>query len=119
MSRNRLLYDRHGLLAEYLDDVLIYYREGDLGQENVSGPQVVRDIEPYKSMVTGEMITGRRQHRDHLRAYNCEEIGNEKMESRPVAPKGPSRQESLHRMLADVGDRDIKRIIKNTLRENR
>ena len=44
----------------------------------VKSPMVIRDIEPYRSMVTGEMITGRRQHRDHLRAHNCIEVGNEK-----------------------------------------
>jgi len=119
MSRSRSLYDRKGLLAEYIDDVVVYYRDGDLGRETASGPQVVKDIEPYQSMVTGEMISGRKQHRDHLRAHNCIEIGNEKMESKPEAPKGPSRKETLHRMLADVGDRDIQRIIQQTIRERR
>lgn len=42
-----------------------------------AGPQVVRDIEPYKSTITGEMIGGRRQHRDHLKAHGCIEVGNE------------------------------------------
>lgn len=41
-------------------------------------PQVVVDIEPYKSVVTGETISGRRQHRDHLRAHGLVEVGNEK-----------------------------------------
>lgn len=40
--------------------------------------QVMKDIEPYKSVVTGEMIQGRRQHRDHLRAHGLIEIGNER-----------------------------------------
>lgn len=49
-----------------------------------AGPLVIRDIEPYKSMVTGERIPGRRQHRDHLRAHGCIEVGNEfKVPERP------------------------------------
>lgn len=41
------------------------------------GPIIMRDIDGYKSMVTGEMITTRRRHREHLRETNCIEIGNE------------------------------------------
>ena len=39
---------------------------------------VIGDIEPYESMITGERIAGRRQHRDHLRDHSCIEVGNEK-----------------------------------------
>ncbi len=52
-------------------------------------PQIIPDIEPYKSMVTGEMIGGRRQHRDHLRAHGCFEVGNEWTE--PKRPEGPAK----------------------------
>lgn len=38
---------------------------------------VIRDIEPYQSMITGEMITGRAQHRDHLKRHGRREVGNE------------------------------------------
>ena len=37
----------------------------------------VEDIQPYKSMITGEMITSRSQHRAHLKQHGCEEVGNE------------------------------------------
>jgi len=39
-------------------------------------------------MITGEMIEGRRQHRDHLRQHNCVEVGNsfDKQPQRSVAP---------------------------------
>lgn len=43
----------------------------------VAAPMVITDMQPYKSMVTGEMITSRSQHRAHLKAHNCIEIGNE------------------------------------------
>ena len=38
---------------------------------------VIGDLDPYESIVTGEMIGGRRQHRDHLKDHNCIEVGNE------------------------------------------
>ena len=37
------------------------------------------DIKPYKSMIDGTMITDRGQHRRHLKANGCSELGNEDM----------------------------------------
>lgn len=64
--------------------------------------QVIRDIEPYKSMITGERIKSRRDHRDHLRAHNCIEVGNEKMESKPVVHR--TGRDVLRRQLAGMSD---------------
>jgi putative FmdB family regulatory protein len=50
---------------------------GGAVQRVVSAPYVAADMSPYRSMITGEMITSRSQHRDHLKAHNCIEIGNE------------------------------------------
>lgn len=41
------------------------------------GIHVIKDMEPYRSPATGEIIRGRRQHRDHLRAHGFEEVGTE------------------------------------------
>lgn len=46
-------------------------------QRVVSAPYVAADMAPYKSMITGEMITSRSQHRTHLKEHGCIEIGNE------------------------------------------
>lgn len=43
----------------------------------VNAPMVMGDIQPYKSMVTGEMITSRSQHRQHLKEHKLVEVGNE------------------------------------------
>lgn len=43
----------------------------------VSAPMVMSDMQPYKSMIDGRMITSRSQHRDHLKAHGCIEVGNE------------------------------------------
>jgi len=42
-----------------------------------AAPMVMPDIAPYQSMIDGSMITSRSQHREHLRAHGCVEIGNE------------------------------------------
>ena len=57
-------------------------------------PLIMEDITPYKSMITGELITSRSKHREHLRAHDCEEVGDnlpkflrdkyEREEQRPV-----------------------------------
>ena len=38
---------------------------------------VIPDIVPYKSMIDGKMVTSRSEHRRHLKANNCEEVGND------------------------------------------
>ena len=35
------------------------------------------DIQPYKSMIDGSMITSRSEHRRHLKANGCVEVGND------------------------------------------
>lgn len=54
---------------------------------------IIRDIEPYRSVVTGEVIGGRRQHRDHLRAHDCIEVGNEKPKPRPPPAMPDARRD--------------------------
>lgn len=68
-----------------------YHRRCD-----VNAPMVMPDIQPYKSMITGEMIQSRSAHRDHLRQHGCIEIGNETkhMKSKPMTPP-PGLKERL------------------------
>ena len=47
---------------------------------------IMGDLQPYKSMATGEIIEGRRQHREMLKATGCIEIGNEKMTNKSMTP---------------------------------
>lgn len=71
-----------------------YYRE-----QSTAAPYVMGDIKPYQSMITGEMIQGRAQHRAHLRQHGCIEVGNEKLT--PTKPSQPSSSE-YKRLVADV-----------------
>ena len=42
-----------------------------------AAPMVMPDIAPYRSMITGELIGSRSRHREHLKAYGYEEVGND------------------------------------------
>jgi hypothetical protein len=52
------------------------------------GPYVISDIGEYRSVITREMITSRSQHREHLKAHGCIEVGNEmpRPSRRPLPP---------------------------------
>jgi hypothetical protein len=59
---------------------------------------VAADIQPYRSMITGEMITSRSKHRTHLRDHGCIEIGNEKIPPpKPIdlTPESHKRRKEL------------------------
>lgn len=62
-------------------------------------PGVVPDIQPYKSMLTGEMIESRSKHRSHLKQHGCIEIGNEKQSPpKPVQPAGDIKKSIVDSM---------------------
>ena len=109
MSRYRAVYDRKGLLAEYENEELVWVRE-ELGKTSKAKHQVMLDIQPYKSMVDGSMITSRSKHREHLRQHNCIEIGNETMQNTPP-PVQNNRREMLHRRLGDMSDHQANQIL--------
>lgn len=66
-------------LAEYND---LPQHCGSPMHRMVCAPMVSSDIGEYRSIVTGEMIGGRRQHKEHLKKHGLHEIGNE-----PIKPR--------------------------------
>lgn len=52
----------------------------------ICAPMVCGDIEPYISQIDGSVINSRSRHREHLRDHGCIEVGNEKVQPKPVAP---------------------------------
>lgn len=63
----------------------------------VSAPMLAVDLPPYKSMATGEMIQGRREHREHLRKNGLIEVGNE-----PIKPLVSRGDHNVKRELVDA-----------------
>lgn len=59
----------------YIDGVA-YEKHDSAGQART---QIVPDFDkPYKSMITGEMITSRAKHKEHLHRHGYSEIGNDR-----------------------------------------
>jgi putative FmdB family regulatory protein len=58
---------------------------GEKTQRVIHAPRVISDIQPYRSMLTGQMITSRSKHRDHLKEHGCVEVGNEPMTKKKVS----------------------------------
>lgn len=114
MSHYRAIYDKKGLLMEIEDGEVTFVRD-DYNPPGEAGFQFVPDIEPYKNMIDGKMITSRSEHRELLRRHNCIEIGNEKMDTKPVQQKS-SRRELIARRLGDMSDREANRILKELRR---
>lgn len=50
---------------------------GEIMHRCLTAPEVMSDIQPYKSQATGEYITSRSKHREHLKAHGLVEIGDQ------------------------------------------
>lgn len=70
-------------------------------QQVILPSYAIPDIQPYKSVVTGEFIGGRKQHREHLKAHNLTEVGNEKPKPRPM-PKVPDLKQDMIRSIQQL-----------------
>ena len=98
----------------YVDGKLV--EKGSDEHYNSLGPMVMPDIQPYKSMIDGSMITSRSVHRDHLRQHNCIEVGNEKMETKLPPPKD-TRKEVMQAQLANMTHKDAQKILSQLRRK--
>ena len=55
----------------------VLYEKGTEPEPGKAGFNIMPDIQPYQSMVTGEIITSRSKHRQHLKEHNMVEVGND------------------------------------------
>ena len=80
-------------------------------------PFIMPDIKPYQSMITGEMITSRSQHREHLRQHGCQEIGDQthylKPPSRDVNPEG--RKELIRAQIDAMDHKTFRRALQRDI----
>ena len=67
------------------------------GQAENAAPYIVADYQPYQSMVTGEMIEGRKAHREHLKRHNV--VVAEQNSARPQTPDGGRLKEQIARQV--------------------
>lgn len=80
-ARYKAVFKDGKLFAEYENGELTYlsdeYRAPKRSDHAM--PMIMRDIGEYRSPLDGAMITSRSQHRDHMRAHDVVEVGNEKI----------------------------------------
>ena len=74
-------------------------------RSDYAAPYLTLDRIEYQSAVTGEWITSRTQHREHLHAHDLEEVGNENM----AALQAKAQQEKQAAFEAQIGT-DIKEV---------
>lgn len=89
MARTRYIQDP---ITHQLIPAEKYY-----GQTENAGPYIVDDYKPYKSMVTGEMIEGRKAHREHLLKHNV--VVAEQNSARPVVQNQQKLKEQIARQV--------------------
>jgi len=83
----------------YVDGDFVERKRDEKGRYHYIYPE----FKPYKSMIDGRMITSREQHRRHLKANNCIEVGNEDpLKHGPKPSKRNERVEVLRHQLANM-----------------
>lgn len=86
--------------------------------ELVAHPMIQPDIQPYKSMVTGEVIEGRKAHREHLKKHGVFEVGNDVQHLKPrgIPDVSPERRKELIRAQVDaMPDRQFRQALKKDI----
>lgn len=86
-------------------------------QAEVSAPFIMDDIQPYRSMADGSIITSRSHHRAHLKQHGCEEIGNETAHimQRPAIPDDGSRKALIIAQVQELGHDGLRRALKRDI----
>lgn len=108
-----------------IDGVL--YEKGS--EPRSDAPMVMPDIDEYTSMIDGTRIRSRSQHREHLRAHGCVEVGNDvpkHYEYKGIPDAAPQQRRELiraqfdaltHRQFKDAIRKDVQRIKWNSRKD--
>lgn len=89
-----------------------------------SGIEIIPDIKPYRSMITGERIRSRSHHRQHLKDHGCVEVGDgvdkhlnayDNLHSR--LDKG--RHEVIKAQFADMPHKEFKQLVERSIKQAR
>lgn len=83
-------------------------REPPRQASKLSRPMIMRDIDPYRSVIDDTVITSRSQERDYLKRHGVVQVGNEK----PKQKRAPTSAEK------EAIERDIVDDIKHSAREH-
>ena len=82
---------------------------------------IMPDIKPYRSMIDGSLITSRSKHREHLKANNCYEVGNDvDLTPRPIPDAAPQqRKEIIVHQFSSMTDHEVRQMIRRDVQNAR
>ena len=98
----------------------------DTQQDTGNGLFIMPDIHSYQSMITGETITSRSRHREHLRQHGMMEVGNDSSLIKPytgIPDTNPKQRKEMlihevnkftHDEWKKAGQRELDRLRYNT-----
>lgn len=118
-ARYREIWRDGELFATFADGELTYLNPSHQAakRSELAMPMVIRDIGEYRSPIDGQMITSRNQHRDHIRAHDVVEVGNEKIgsltpsvstDTRAIGEQIKRRIDEVKAMPQDTYDHHVK-----------
>jgi hypothetical protein len=108
-ARYKAVYRNGELFAEYVNGELSYLAPSysPAKRSDLPTPYVIKDIGEYWSPLDGTTITSRSQHREHMRAHDVVEVGNERIGNMTAATE----------RAAPAVDRDLGETIKRRIDE--
>ena len=100
------------------------YQDGEMVEKTASNSRpdlhfVQDDISPYQSMIDGRIISSRSQHKRHLKAHGCIEVGNESMETKVSPQKDDSRKQMLAQQLSNMTHKEANKLLEKMRDDSR
>lgn len=88
------------------------------------GIEIIPDIKPYQSMITGERIRSRSHHKQHLRDHGCVEVGDQVDKHQNAydnlsAAMDKQRHEVIQSQFADMPHKEFKQMIERSIKQAR
>ena len=68
-----------------------------------AGPSVIGDIQEVRSPITNEMFSSRKYYQDHIKAHECEIVGND-FNNQPMTretPDVPGLEQDIKRAMGE------------------
>lgn len=104
-------------------DGVLYEKDKYPSFDKNNCPVVIPDIQPYRSMITGEEITSRSKHREHLKEHGCFEVGNDSSlwkSRKPLPDVDPQgRKELIKHQVSKLTDSEFRKMVHRDVQEAR
>ena len=105
--RSRYIYSPQGDLIYAIERGVVTTDKREQNQQDSA--MIMPDIQPYRSMIDGSVITSRSVHKEHLRQHGCVEIGNDSS-IRNVKPKPLSSPPGLKETIIRTANEKLRRL---------